>query len=355
MSAHRRSQRALNILILGALALSIGSCGSPTDARSKLLRKNGQILFGRMVAGTMQLYTVNADGTNLSAMPVPPIRSSDYGVWSRDGAWIAMTVPLADDYGIDVADRHGGNLNTIATGLAIGPVWSPDGARMAFTQYQVTGTAFGVSVATVISVVSTAGGAITQLTPSGATNYEPTWSPDDRRIAFTNDSSGITSIRIVDVTGANLRLLTHSVGDIGPAWSPTADEIAFNRRNPSGNGYELHVMRSDGTGDRTVADNVSSPVPPYWSPDGTRLAFHLQVSGVPQIAVVGADGTGYAQLTSLPAGASLPTWSPDGTKIAFLSAGDIFVMNADGTQPTNITQTPNIVEYNPDWGALPPS
>lgn len=356
MAAPRRSQRALHILLLGALAVSLGSCGSPTDARSRLLRKNGQILFGRWTGTTRQLYTVNADGTNLSAIPAPPIRPSDYaGVWSRDGAWIAMSAATPDDYQVDVIDRHGSNLNTIATGLAFGPAWSPDGSRMAFTQYQVTGTAFGVKIATVISVVSTAGGAITQLTPSGATNYQPTWSPDGRRIAFTNDSSGMGSIGVVDATGANLRLLTHSAyGDVAPAWSPTADEIAFNRQMPSG-GYELHVMRGDGTGDRTVADNVSSPYPPYWSPDGTRLAFHTQVSGVTQIAVVNVDGTGYAQLTSLAAGAGLPTWSPDGTRIAFISSGDIFVMNADGTQPTNITQTPDIAENFPDWGALPPS
>jgi Tol biopolymer transport system component len=51
---------------------------------------------------------------------------------------------------------------------------------------------------------------------------------------------------------------------------------------------------------------------PSWSPDGTKIVFNGNGSG---IHVVHPDGTGLAQLTN---GSDVdPRWSPDGTTIAF--------------------------------------
>ena len=82
---------------------------------------------------------------------------------------------------------------------------------------------------------------------------------------------------------------------------------------------------------------------PSWSPDGKRIAYTSRPSsGVLQIYVMNADGTGQTDLTN---GATAsdwgPAWSPDGTKIAFTSDRDgnreVYVMNADGSDPVNLT------------------
>ena len=46
-----------------------------------------------------------------------------------------------------------------------------------------------------------------------------------------------------------------------------------------------------------------------------------------------------------------PSWSPDGTKIAFdvYQLGDIFVISADGTGLTNVTEGDNAPSFEPDW------
>jgi Tol biopolymer transport system component len=59
------------------------------------------------------------------------------------------------------------------------------------------------------------------------------------------------------------------------------------------------------------------------------------------IWVMNADGTGMTNLTNHPSFDSEPTWSPDGSKIAFSSTrngpAELYVMNADGSGVTQIT------------------
>jgi Tol biopolymer transport system component len=77
--------------------------------------------------------------------------------------------------------------------------------------------------------------------------------------------------------------------------------------------------------------------------------------------VMTADGTNQTNLTNTPdINEGQPAWSPDGTKIAFTGPGDfnedgsgglddIYVMDADSTNRTNLTDTPNSLENRPSW------
>jgi Tol biopolymer transport system component len=81
------------------------------------------------------------------------------------------------------------------------------------------------------------------------------------------------------------------------------------------------------------------------------------------IWVMDADGTNQTNLTNTPdTNEGQPAWSPDGTKIAFTGPGklnednsggleDIYVMDADPTtdDATSLTNTPNSLEYQPSW------
>ena len=72
-----------------------------------------------------------------------------------------------------------------------------------------------------------------------------------------------------------------------------------------------------------------------------RIAFVSDRSGSPDIWVMNADGSNPVNLTHDSAVDGSPAWSPDGTRIAFSSNArglfDIWVMNADGSDRVNLT------------------
>lgn len=89
---------------------------------------------------------------------------------------------------------------------------------------------------------------------------------------------------------------------------------------------------------------------PAWSPNGEQIAFMRFSQGYCAIYVMDANGTNQVNVTPLPVGVAAgdwcngwPAWSRDGQQIYFFSfrpgttGRDIFVMNADGSDPRQLT------------------
>jgi TolB protein len=85
------------------------------------------------------------------------------------------------------------------------------------------------------------------------------------------------------------------------------------------------------------------------------IVFDSHRDGNLEIYVMNADGTGQTNLTNNPARDSQATCSPDGRRIAFVSErdgnSDVYVMNTDGTGQTNVTNDPaydDLPVWSPD-------
>ena len=195
-----------------------------------------------------------------------------------------------------------------------------------------------------IFVVNPNGTGLRNLTPSGAFEYNPVWSPDGRRLLFAKDAD----LYVMDAQGGGrLKLADGQYYTEQQRWSPDGRMIAWVNGRPEGQDVisELWVMRSDGSGKLRLAENATEP---SWSPDGRRLAYVAQQLPIIQVRVINVDGTGDVALTSR--NSFQPAWSPDGSRIAFVTLGDkqMFLVNSDGTGEVNVTP-PGTEDDGPTW------
>jgi dipeptidyl aminopeptidase/acylaminoacyl peptidase len=103
---------------------------------------------------------------------------------------------------------------------------------------------------------------------------EPAVSPDGREVAYTftpRDDLNRSEIRVASVDAGDVRALTGTphMHDRGPAWSPEGTTIAYVSERSGF--YELHLVGSDGRGDRQLTNAGADHSGVEWHPGGARL------------------------------------------------------------------------------------
>jgi TolB protein len=220
-----------------------------------------------------------------------------------------------------------------------------------------------------------------------STAFEPAWSADGARLAFTRrvpDSGSTCEIYTARADGSDERKITTPLTQpwcaYSPAWSPDGTKIAFT----AGEGQcvdgmycwtgSIYVVNADGSNERQLFYRLG-PLPhlteypnfrwiglsfPKWSPDGGMIAFTCDATNGGDdlwwVCIGAADGSGATRLPDLVA--ESPAWSPDGSEIASSSSvtsTSIILRNADGSGVARTLTTPgpcppcSFLDFDPAW------
>ncbi|HUZ85370.1 MAG TPA: Ig-like domain-containing protein [Candidatus Baltobacterales bacterium] len=213
------------------------------------------------------------------------------------GQWAAA---LASGMGYVYIDEGGtlrrqgadGKDEAIATDVAQASV-APNGLRVAFISPSSPDEVWGYDVGL---------RARYQLALDTGPVSDVAWAPAGNRIAYLRNDLSTLRLRVRNFSGAG-STATVASGDIAaPAWMPDSNSVVFSAALTPGAAQH-----------KALVVNVAAPPVP----------INPESAGLPSDPGVDVES---------------PTPSPDGHQIAFLNAGQVWLMNADGTRPTALTK-----------------
>jgi len=196
------------------------------------------------------------------------------------------------------------------TGLsgAFAPAWSPDG------QWVV----FGVGVwfqerrrgkATIMRVRRD-GSNLDALTDGVVHSGFPSYSADGKLIVYRVWGEDVAGLRILDIDSRTTRVLTTEYDNL-PGWSPDGSRILFTRKVDAVN-FDIYTIRPDGSDLLRLTTNRANDGHAVWTADG-RIMWNSGIYGFRDEAAL-YDNT-------------------------FQPYGQIFIMNADGTDKRILTDS----------------
>ncbi|HSF16479.1 MAG TPA: prolyl oligopeptidase family serine peptidase [Vicinamibacteria bacterium] len=213
---------------------------------------------------------------------------------------------------------------------------SPDGKRIALSL-----SVLGKETIWMVGDGDTPGSPIATQKSWGERDVD--WSPDGRSIAFVSTRDGGWHVYLSDPDGQHPRQLTHHDGeDRTPRFSPDGKHVAFlSRGSTTDTGWDLWVVDTQGGVSRRLTNEPFDEEDPRWSPDGKRIAIALNGGRYQDraVAFVNFDDGAVHPLTpeDWPGDSFGARFSPDGSRVAFVSdhtgLKTVFLIEPDGKAP----------------------
>lgn len=312
-----------------------------------------QIIFQSASGGSRQnIVLINMDGSNRRIL-LPPDLDRRKPKVSRDGRKILFSSVINGSlHNIYVMNSDGTGLLQLTNA---GSDWedakfSPDGTKIVFTRYQqVSDSRFDY----VIYSINVDGSGLTALTPAdNNTDFFLSFSPDGSKIAFArridtpeiNDPENLYSM---NADGTNPQRLTNTTTEFqninSAEFSPDSSRILFAASDGQSDS-RLELVNAGGSSRTRLTPPGFFSIHPHYSPDGSRIVYVSDGgsgnSSALDVYSMSSIGTDVMNLTSSAEGESIPRYNLAGTKILYQRDNRIFVMDTDGSNQTEISDTP---------------
>jgi dipeptidyl aminopeptidase/acylaminoacyl peptidase len=245
---------------------------------------------GRAADGNWDIYTVHADGEGLARLTNDAARDDDPS-WTPDGGQIVY------DHGVFAcpcslrsvnADGSNDHLLNAGEGNSFSPDVAPAGGRIVFANDRTGGYA--------LYTMKLTGGDVRPLT-DGTSDFDASWAPDGRRVAFTRDTgNGDNELYVVNENGKELTRLTDTPNraEFAPAWASDGKEILFFADSPA----RLHAIRPDGSGETQLSTSYAAPYVDDFNDNRRESGFWHEIVAGTNISI--AETNGRVEVTVLP-------------------------------------------------------
>lgn len=288
-----RLRSLLSLAAVAALTALPGS-GAAADAPGRLAIVQG--------GDESRLVLMHPDGSAART-----IVRREFGLqspaWRPDGRALAFVSSRRGVPGIYLVNDDGTGLRPLVargnTGAGY-PAFSPDGRLVAYTRGKR------------LLVARADGSHPRTLVRQAGELFEPTWSPDGKRIAFVRDTPDMrVFVSVVSVaTGGVRRLTTAKEWAASPAWAPNGKSIAFVRMPVSSDVGRLAIMRPDGRGLRNLAPHLRDVVDLSWSPDSRELVFTRKIRPDSEVFRIRLSDSAVRKVTRNSISDREPVWGP---------------------------------------------
>jgi Tol biopolymer transport system component len=248
------------------------------------------------------------------------------------------------------------------------PAWSPDGSQIVFiSPCLARGEFFDNTYSnSSLYIMNADGSGQKPLTTVPGSDFDPDWSPDGKRIAFTSLRDGKKDIYVLTLESGAIVRLTTVAGDVQansqPSWSPFGNQIVYTVKRV--NTYQVWVMSDTGQGNVQIARSGQQfwDFLPVWAPDSETILFsqrNANVASRPWLMSIRYEDRESKDPSRLDLLRPIEDveFSPDGEWLAFEGMDDngnrdIYFMTPSGGNRTRLTVDPN-ADFDPAWRPVP--
>ena len=260
---------------------------------------------------------------------------------SRDGSIVTYLPRSREGATLTRFDRGGRLLGKVGPQRPYGEVrLSPDGRSAATV---IPDERYGTRDVWIVDLTT---GALTRATTDPATDWRPVWSPDGAMLAFASDRAGLSGVYRRSMTTEDAGVLVYrGTGGVFPTdWSRDGARLLLSVDDSTGRPGTLASVGADGTAFTPIVQGTGRRNFGRLSPDGTLMAFNSDQTGAFEVYVVSvADGRRTRVST---AGGFHALWGRDGRELFFVNpSGD--VMRSEISARSALTASPPTRLFTP--------